>query len=1022
MKPIVLEMQAFGPFAHRQVIDFRELGERTFFLIHGPTGSGKTTILDGICYALFGDSSGGERDGRQMRSHHADPGTLTEVRFDFALGDKRYRVRRIPEQSRPALRGGGETKQSLKADLWQIEGGAEKEIELPLATGASRVNEAVVRLIGFESAQFRQVIMLPQGKFREFLTSSTQEREKILQTLFGTEIYKRIEEALRDSARRIEQDAKEVRTLRQALLDQAAVPDEKALDLRLADQAAALKAQEASEKAAAQAAVTTEKVLAGARLVAAKFAESDAARQALEQLSLQAPDFEAKRSRLVVARRAAAVRPLEKTMLEAGKNHTDELARGKLLAEEREQARKGKISADERLAQEKLRSPEAEVLVARIAEFDRLAEKVSSLAEARLELNAAESSHRELAANLKTAQEAQQRTHEAARKLGEEIQSLRLAVAGIDGLRARQTQLWSRQEQLATLTKLQNELATRAKGLEARQTALKKAEAGVAAAQAAHDATHRAWIAGQAARLAGELAEGKACPVCGSQEHPSPAHADGEVILDETLEQAKQAVAQAQAALREAEKAQAAEQENMRLSEARIADIRNTLGEAASLSAEQIKAQADIATADLAAAEKATQTLKEKEGLVTKTEKEEETADAAVAALTTSCGNAHAKFQELTGRVNERSGSVPAELAEPAALAAARRTAEHALAALKQAMENATQAATKAAADLAAISAQAEASVKAAERLGVQFNDRTADFKEALTHHQFESAEAYRFAALGEQDIAALDAALQGFDASLKAAGDRNARALTGTEGLARPDVALLEAAHEQAKAAHVDAVTALQATRSARDVTASFVESLQNLARSFQNLEARHALFRQVSDVANGSNDQRMSYQRYVLATLLEEVLAAATLRLRIMSRGRYEMRRRIQAADQRSAAGLDLEVFDHYTGSQRAASTLSGGESFLASLALALGLSDVVQNYAGGIRLDAIFVDEGFGTLDPESLDFAIRALKDLQRAGRMVGIISHVAELKEWIEVRLELKAGVEGSRAAFQGGAT
>jgi len=159
------------------------------------------------------------------------------------------------------------------------------------------------------------------------------------------------------------------------------------------------------------------------------------------------------------------------------------------------------------------------------------------------------------------------------------------------------------------------------------------------------------------------------------------------------------------------------------------------------------------------------------------------------------------------------------------------------------------------------------------------------------------------------------------------------------------------------------------------------------------------------------------MSFQRYVLATLLEEVLAATTLRLRVMSRNRYEVRRKVQTGDQRSAAGLDLEILDHYTGMGRSVSTLSGGESFLASLALALGLSDVVQSYSGGIRLDAIFVDEGFGTLDPESLDFAISALKDLQQAGRMVGIISHVAELKEWIDARLELKMTPNGSVAEF-----
>ena len=181
---------------------------------------------------------------------------------------------------------------------------------------------------------------------------------------------------------------------------------------------------------------------------------------------------------------------------------------------------------------------------------------------------------------------------------------------------------------------------------------------------------------------------------------------------------------------------------------------------------------------------------------------------------------------------------------------------------------------------------------------------------------------------------------------------------------------------------------------------------------------ECRYTVLKQVADVAGGANAQRMSFQRYVLATLLEEVLVATTLRLQVMSRGRYEIRRKLQASDQRAAAGLDLEVFDQYTGTTRAVSTLSGGESFLASLALALGLSDVVQAYAGGIRLDAIFVDEGFGTLDQESLDFAVRALQDLQQAGRMVGIISHVSELKEWIDARLEVTATQRGSVAVFR----
>jgi exonuclease SbcC len=1017
MKPIILEMQAFGPFAHRQVIDFRELGERTFFLIHGPTGSGKTTILDGICYALFGDSSGGEREGREMRSHHADHDTLTEVCFDFELGDKRYRVRRIPEQIRPAKRGDKETRQTLKAELWHIEGSDEAEVELPLASGASKVNEAVVRLLGFESAQFRQVIMLPQGKFREFLVSNTQEREKILQTLFGTEIYKRIEDALRVSANELSQLAKEVRTQRQTLLDQAEVADEPTLGARLEQQTAELKTHEVAEKSAADAAAAKEKQLTEARIAASKFVELDAALQALNQLDTERPGWEAKRLELAAARRASVVRPLEKAMLETKAECDGEVARGKALAGEQAQAQTTKAAADERLDQEKSRSSEADTLVGRIAELDGLVEKVNSLATAMLDLAAAEKAHCQAAAALKTAQDTQQRTLEASRNLDVEIQRLRVAVAGVEGSRVLHAQLKSRQTQLTTLAKLQKDIASGAKDLEQRQSALKKAEANHAAAQATRDTTHRIWVASQAARLAGELAEGRACPVCGSHEHPSPAHGEGELVQDDALDAANQVVTLAQAALREAEMATLSAQESHRSLEARIADTKTTLGEAALLSADEIQVQVDAASAALVTAEAAVVALKAQEGLVARIEQEHKVAETAVAALTKKSSDAQAWFQELTGRVQERAGSVPAQFAEPGVLASTREAAVNAHAALKTAMEKATQAANKAASDLSAAAAKVEVSGKTFERLTAQFNGKVAEFEAVLNANQFETPEAYRRAWIEEQGIAALETSLRAFDGSLKAAGERHERSITGTRDLARPDVALIEANHEMAKSVHLDAVKTVQAARSSLAVTADFVESLKKLADSYQSLEARHALLRQVSDVANGANEQRMSFQRYVLATLLEEVLVAATLRLKVMSRGRYEMRRRVEAVNQRTAAGLDLEVFDHYTGSSRGVSTLSGGESFLASLALALGLSDVVQSYAGGIRLDAIFVDEGFGTLDSESLDFAIRALKDLQQAGRVVGIISHVAELKEWIDARLELKAGPEGSHAVF-----
>ena len=309
MRPLVVEMQAFGPFADRQVIDFRELGSKTFFLIHGPTGSGKTSILDGICFALFGDSSGGEREGRHLRSHHADSDTLTQVSFDFALGADRYRVRRVPEQMRKSQRGGGETKQLQKADLWCVKTVDGKDIEQPLASGWSKVTEAVVGLLGFQSQQFRQVIMLPQGKFFEFLKSNSQEREKILQALFGTELYKRIEDALKLSAGEVAREAEKARTQRQTLLDQAKAESEAALELRRQQQDNDLKVRQSAEVESAAAALKAEALLSAARQSADRFIELDKAGEALQALRAEQPTWGTRQTKAANARQAAVISP-----------------------------------------------------------------------------------------------------------------------------------------------------------------------------------------------------------------------------------------------------------------------------------------------------------------------------------------------------------------------------------------------------------------------------------------------------------------------------------------------------------------------------------------------------------------------------------------------------------------------------------------------------------------------------------------------------------------------------------------
>ena len=1017
MKPLVIEMHAFGPFAKRQVIDFRQLGSKTFFLIHGPTGSGKTSILDGICFALFGDSSGGERDGRQMRSHHADSDTLTEVSFDFALGTDRYRVRRIPEQMRPAKRGGGETKQNQIAELWRLDSADGNEVAQPLCAGWKDVTDAVSGLLGFESKQFRQVIMLPQGKFFEFLKSNSQEREKILQALFGTELYKRIEDHLKQASGELSRQAERVRTQRQTLLDQAEIEHESALAARLQQQAERMVEQRQAQDAAAASAHAAEHALNDARQVAGRFAELDLASAARSTWRDQEPAWQTKRLTLEAARRASALHPYAAAVADLGQQLEAESTRSRTLAAQAITAGEASQLATAALAAAQRRAPETDAIVARIAELEALQDKVATLASARAEQAAATAAVRKAVAGSADARRVQLVANDTLKTLADSVQAHRIQAAGLDGQRQTCDSLGRQLESATKLAARISDLTVTHRQVEAERLAVKAAEAHGLASRGQRDQVRQAWVAGQAARLAHELLEGHACPVCGARDHPTPAAMGPGLVDDDALAAAEQGLTLAEAAQRTAESKLADQLHAAAALQASAAELRTAGGDGPT-SVDDLKTRTALARALMNKTEAAATALLGLEAQVPATERVGRHADAAVKLAEAADQQAQNRLQQLMGQVAERASGVPPDLQDAAVLRAALTAQVTAKDAIRHALQAATATAMRAQEQLAQVGARAEASREAASRLGTQQAEKLADLVERLRAAGFADEPAYRAGSLTDTEVAELDSSTQQFAASLAAALERHARSIDATRDLLRPDMAALTALHDGMKAALLAASNAVRDAMAAHQTTAKFVESLTRIAVDYQDVEARYKVLRKVHDVASGANPQRMSFQRYVLATLLEEVLAATTTRLRLMSRGRYEIRRKLQPVDQRAAAGLDLEVFDHYTGTTRAVSTLSGGESFLASLALALGLSDVVQSYAGGIRLDAIFVDEGFGTLDPEALDFAIKALQDLQQSGRLVGIISHVAELKEWIDARLELKATPTGSIAEFQ----
>ncbi len=298
-----------------------------------------------------------------------------------------------------------------------------------------------------------------------------------------------------------------------------------------------------------------------------------------------------------------------------------------------------------------------------------------------------------------------------------------------------------------------------------------------------------------------------------------------------------------------------------------------------------------------------------------------------------------------------------------------------------------------------------------------EFSFNVKEFDQSLREAEFVDTEDYKSAKRTSAEIAGMQKEIDDFDHALTSARDRVTRAMETTQGLSAPDLDALESQAQRIKNDLEKALRDEAALIARIKRIAALLEDYSRSSSELEALEDQYGVCGRIAEVANGNNPQGITFQRFVLAALLDDVLLAASRRLQIMSNRRYTLQRRSERSDRRTSGGLDLEVNDSYTGTTRPVSTLSGGESFLASLSLALGLSDVVQSYAGGIHLDTIFVDEGFGSLDPEALDLAFRALADLQHAGRLVGIISHVPDLRERIDTRLEVTGNRSGSKARF-----
>nr|WP_286086906.1 SMC family ATPase [Halomonas sp. S3-1-1] len=1011
-------MQAFGPFAGVERLDFTALGRHPLFLINGPTGAGKSSILDAICFALYGQTTGEERTGTEMRCDSAIPTLLTEVTLDFRLQERIYRLRRVPQQERPKARGEGTTTQNAEAQLWQLNEALEEQTCL-VAKNVGEANAQVQTLLGLDVKQFRQVMVLPQGKFRELLVAPSSEREKIFARLFQTQIFKRIEDELLERAKGIVARVKSHREHISGLLAGGELESEAALDEELTALSPRVEEATAGFEAAKR-----ERRQAEQRRDAGK--EIERQRQARDALMreksahLESSDaIEGERQRLAQNERAQALRaPFEA-----------EAQAQKALEAAREEQRQAQVGLDDQRG----RTAKAQAALAeaatRLEQLSERTERRRALGEYLEKGQALE----ELAARARQADQAHQQAEsifqqqtqrleeircqgEAASQRLEALQAEYQCLAGAPAELNRHRELLKARRELEALADRERQTQT---GEQRAAQTLEQCQAQTRGAERAATECEMRWHQGQAALLAQTLQADAPCPVCGSVDHPAPATPSGDIVTKEQVEQARAQTASARQAQQDAERAL----ETARFDARQHAEQRSRLSQALG----------EWAGAPLLELERAVSTL---EASATRRESVEREIDALSTQRETLRRDWSAQDQKLKASHNERdvakeqvlrlvsqrdqlSEALPADARDPQAL----RAGIQALADEISEIETAHAGARKAHDENVALQARAEERASGAETRLKQaeqaLESARAEWQKALAASAFEDTCAFDAARLEEPERQAAAQRVEAYQRRLDELIGAIASADARLKDQPEPDMAALESEVEASLAREQAVFEAWRGLSERQNALNGVREKLKVAHEAQQALEAEYWLWGTLSDVANGRTGHRISLQRFVLGVLLDDVLIQASERLTRMSRGRYQLVRREDPSKGNSASGLELDVADTYTGKQRPVATLSGGESFMAALALALGLSDVVQAYAGGIKLDTLFIDEGFGSLDQDALDQAIEVLCELQSSGRMIGIISHVSELKEQMPVRIEVAAHRLGSTTSIKG---
>jgi DNA repair protein SbcC/Rad50 len=1029
MRPLQVTISAWGPYKDRVVVDFTKFNQGSLFLITGPTGAGKTTVFDAITFALYGDVSGKTREKGTLRSDFATAGDDTYVELLFEHKGKSYRVYRAPKYERPKKRGEGTTVSQEVAELYI-------ENQTPVVV-ITEVNRKIEEILGMTYLQFKQISMIAQGEFLELLVASSKDRVEILRNIFKTNQYEKLQKALTEKSLRLQRELTEqnnrldeiVNTIecnREAEEDELArllvappyhydrilillkkgMTDSKKKEAELV---ASIHEYDQAEK------VLIEKIAKGEKVNEnhQRLAELE---EKLQQLSNQKEIYAGKKQRLSQALQAMNVDSFDK-MYEASvvryntaKSKWEQIKMQLETTLPEYEASKNNFDQvgvlEKSLLESQMKQKQIESYRPLVEEVNILQEKIALIQKTIAEIKSKQE-------NLKNKQEQVKNSLERSKEefhLYENVEVL------IEQNKASKERL---QIQLAKLKQLQvkkEALDTAIRNKDKHIPEYEKAEQESLEAKRVYDekeAQYRRAIIGIVAR---ELKEGKPCPVCGSTSHPMKATISDNAPDEKELEEYK------------------------KVAEEKAGEFKKCYSHFAGLSEKVKTLQSDFATLcedndivsdqifeNIEKLQENQITLEEQTVTYQKNQKRKMELAESIANLEKLLKDQEDNSVRLTNQYNltlqedkqlkeqeekkkamlpmeYQSGNQIAEALEQIAVQVEKQKLQ-----IQKVRELYDTAKTKYE-RLLALRSEREDEMRLVHAQGKVEKE---ELDAALQKFSFATRLAYKEASMNETERTALEEEIKSY---LENYQETDAKKKTLQETLGNEPVVDVDALKEERMTLILkkgQIVEEKQAFHTKQTVNEKAYKSMKEKLAKRSTLEQEYGVVKQLDNITKGNNPDRLVFEQYVLASYFEDILKAANLRLLVMTNSRYELLRSTGVSDARKKDSLDIEVLDHYTGKKRSVKSLSGGESFKAALSLALGMSDIIQSYAGGIEIDTLFIDEGFGSLDTESLEQALDTLSKLTEKNRLIGIISHVGELQERINNQIVVERGKHGS---------